>query len=59
AVQTGHVFAMDASSHFSRPGPRIADGVAALAQIFDEQTRPKKSALAERSWDKPARVHQR
>jgi len=31
AVQNGRVFAMDASSHFSRPGPRIADGVVALA----------------------------
>ena len=59
AVQAGRVFAMDASSHFSRPGPRIADGVVTLAEIFDEQTQPKKSASAERSWDRTARAGQR
>jgi iron complex transport system substrate-binding protein len=59
AVQNLRVFAMDASSHFSRPGPRITDGVVTLAQIFDEQTHPKKSASAERSWDRTARVSQR
>ena len=61
AVQNGRVFAMDASSHFSRPGPRIADGVVALAEIFCEQTHahPKKSASADRGWDRPARAGQR
>ncbi len=61
AVQNGRVFAMDARSHFSRPGPRIADGVVALAEIFREQTHahPKKSASADRGWDKPARAGQR
>jgi iron complex transport system substrate-binding protein len=59
AVQNRRVFAMDASSHFSRPGPRIADGVVALAQIFDEQTHPKKSASPERSWDPTPRAGQR
>jgi iron complex transport system substrate-binding protein len=34
AVRQGNVFAMDASSHFSRPGPRIADGVAEMAELF-------------------------
>lgn len=60
AVQDGRVFAMDASSHFSRPGPRIADGIVALAEIFREQTRAyrKKSVSAERSWDKPAQAGQ-
>src|SRR5437016_13710451 len=61
AVQNGRVFAMDASSHFSRPGPRIADGVVALAEIFCEQTpaHPKKSVSADRSWDRPSRAGQR
>jgi len=61
AVQNGRVFAMDASSHFSRPGPRIADGVVALAEIFREQTHahPKKSVSADRSWNKLARAGQR
>jgi iron complex transport system substrate-binding protein len=34
AVRNQNVFAMDASSHFSRPGPRLAQGVVALAQLF-------------------------
>jgi iron complex transport system substrate-binding protein len=34
AVREGKVFAMDASSHFSRPGPRIADGVVEMAELF-------------------------
>ena len=61
AVQNGRVFAMDASSHFSRPGPRIADGVVALAEIFHEQApaHPKKSVSADRSWDRPSRAGQR
>jgi iron complex transport system substrate-binding protein len=31
AVKEGRVFAVDASGYFSRPGPRLADGLAALA----------------------------
>jgi len=34
AVSSGRVFAVDASSYFSRPGPRLATGVEILAQIF-------------------------
>jgi iron complex transport system substrate-binding protein len=34
AVRNGRVFAVDANSYFSRPGPRLADGVALLAQLF-------------------------
>ena len=34
AVKNGVVFAVDANSYFSRPGPRLADGVAILASIF-------------------------
>jgi iron complex transport system substrate-binding protein len=34
AVRNGQVFAMDSSSHFSRPGPRILDGIIELAQLF-------------------------
>ena len=61
AVQSGKVFAMDASSHFSRPGPRIADGVVELAKIFHEQARAhaKKLVLAEPSWDRPSRAGKR
>jgi iron complex transport system substrate-binding protein len=34
AVREGRVFALDASSHFSRPGPRITDGVEILASAL-------------------------
>jgi len=34
AVRERRVFAVDANSYFSRPGPRLADGVAVLAHLF-------------------------
>lgn len=34
AVKNSRVFAVDASSYFSRPGPRLVDGVAILAALF-------------------------
>jgi iron complex transport system substrate-binding protein len=34
AVRNRQVFAVDANSYFSRPGPRLADGVAILAEIL-------------------------
>ncbi|BAS28623.1 cobalamin-binding protein [Limnochorda pilosa] len=34
AVQAGQVYAVDASAYFSRPGPRVVDGVEILAQIL-------------------------
>jgi len=34
AVRNGKVFAMDSSSHFSRPGPRILDGIIELEELF-------------------------
>jgi iron complex transport system substrate-binding protein len=35
AVRRGRVFALDGSSYFSRPGPRVIDGIELLAEIFD------------------------
>jgi iron complex transport system substrate-binding protein len=35
AVRRGQVFALDGSSYFSRPGPRVIDGIETLAEIFD------------------------
>lgn len=35
AVQRGHVFALDAAAYFSRPGPRVIEGIELLAEIFD------------------------
>lgn len=34
AFRDRRIFAVDANSYFSRPGPRLADGVALLAQIL-------------------------
>ena len=34
AVQTGEVYAVDASNYFARPGPRVFDGIQVLAHIF-------------------------
>ena len=35
AVSRGRVFALDGSAYFSRPGPRVIDGIELLAEIFD------------------------
>jgi len=35
AVRRGQVFAVDGSSYFSRPGPRVIDGIELLAEILD------------------------
>ncbi len=35
AVAQGEVYALDGSAFFSRPGPRIIDGIALLAELFD------------------------
>ncbi len=35
AVRAGRVFAVDGSSYFWRPGPRIVDGIEVLAEIVD------------------------
>ncbi|HEX4003255.1 MAG TPA: cobalamin-binding protein [Candidatus Acidoferrales bacterium] len=40
AVKARRVFAVDANAYFSRPGPRLADGVAILAHIFHPQLFP-------------------
>jgi iron complex transport system substrate-binding protein len=34
AFREGRVFALDANSYFSRPGPRLADGLQLLAHLF-------------------------
>jgi len=35
AVRRRQVFVVDGSAYFSRPGPRVVDGIAMLAEIFD------------------------
>lgn len=38
AVRRGQVFAVDGSAYYSRPGPRVIDGIAMLCEIFDPDT---------------------
>jgi iron complex transport system substrate-binding protein len=40
AVRERRVFGVDANSYFSRPGPRLADGVALLAHLFHPDVFP-------------------
>jgi iron complex transport system substrate-binding protein len=35
AVRNGEVYALNGSAYFSRPGPRVVDGIALLAELFD------------------------
>ncbi|CAN5805336.1 cobalamin-binding protein [soil metagenome] len=35
AVRHGEVYALNGSAYFSRPGPRVIDGIALLAELFD------------------------
>jgi iron complex transport system substrate-binding protein len=37
AVRRGAVFAMDGSAYFSRPGPRVIEGIEMLAEIMDPE----------------------
>jgi iron complex transport system substrate-binding protein len=40
AIRNRRVFAVDANSYFSRPGPRLSDGVQLLAHLFHPQIVP-------------------
>jgi len=46
AVRDGRVFAVDASSYFSRPGPRLATGVEILAGVLHPDHAPVKPPAA-------------
>jgi len=51
SVRDGRVFAVDASSYFSRPGPRLATGVEILASVFHPHHAPvKPPAASVRRW---------
>ncbi|MDQ4057529.1 MAG: cobalamin-binding protein [Actinomycetota bacterium] len=41
AARSGSVFAVDASSYFSRPGPRVVDGIEILAWILHPEVFPE------------------
>ena len=40
AVRSGDVSLVDGSAYFSRPGPRVVDGVELLAELFDPEGFP-------------------
>lgn len=42
AVESGDVFAVDASSYFARPGPRVFDGIEVLAHLFHPEVVPER-----------------
>src|SRR5690349_7405837 len=42
AVQCGDVYAVDASSYFARPGPRVFDGIEVLANILHPDRVPER-----------------
>jgi iron complex transport system substrate-binding protein len=44
AVRTGRVFAVDGSAYFSRPGPRLVDGIELLAYILHSDRAPRPSS---------------
>ena len=48
AVRRGQVFVVDGSAYFSRPGPRVIDGIELLAEIFDPDGFVETSPLG--SW---------
>jgi iron complex transport system substrate-binding protein len=50
AVQQGRVYAVDASSYFARPGPRVVDGTELLAHIIHPDIFP---------WAGPADAYRR
>jgi iron complex transport system substrate-binding protein len=41
AVQQGNVFAVDASSFFARPGPRVFEGIEVLAHVLHPDRVPE------------------
>jgi len=42
AVESGDVYAVDASSYFARPGPRVFDGIEVLAHLFHPDRIPER-----------------
>ena len=56
AVRERRIFAVDANSYFSRPGPRLSDGVAILAHLFHPEQFPQQFLPSKRFAGCKARV---
>ena len=48
AVESGEVYAVDASSYFARPGPRVFDGIDVLAHLFHPEQVPERLPASSR-----------
>ena len=48
AVRAGHVYAVDGSSYFNRPGPRLVDGLELLAHLLHPEVFARPAL--ERAW---------
>jgi iron complex transport system substrate-binding protein len=53
AVRSGRVYAVDGSAYFTRPGPRLVDGVEILAEIFGN--RPASDRFKRIDFDRQGR----
>jgi iron complex transport system substrate-binding protein len=49
-VRNGRVYAVDANSHFARPGPRVVEGTELLAHLIHPESF---------GWDGPADAYQK
>lgn len=56
ALGAGSAFAVDAAASFSRPGPRLADGVELLGHLLHPDLVPAPAGLASRPLDGTARA---
>lgn len=54
AVKAGRLFAVDGSSYFNRPGPRIVDGLEILAEILHPELFPRTHPA--RDWQRLSRL---
>lgn len=50
AVRSGHVYAVNGSAYFNRPGPRIAEGLAILAEIMRPDLFPR--TMPREAWQR-------
>jgi hypothetical protein len=46
AVRNGQVYALEANSYFSRPGPRLVTGLEILAKVLHPQIKVSREAEA-------------
>jgi iron complex transport system substrate-binding protein len=50
AVRSGHVYAVNGSAYFNRPGPRIVEGLQILAEIMHPELFPR--TMPREAWQR-------